>query len=300
MSMPELRCSAQWGALLIVFAGPNGGCIVGDDSVGSWVKAGRDERAADGETSEIPLSYGLVPAQTFAMGCTPGQSDCEPSERPVTTVTLTHALYVGLTEVTQSEFEAQLGYNPTFDRDCGSRCPVDSLSWHESAAYANAVSAESDLELCYACSGDGADVECEALVNPYTCGGYRLPTEAEWEAAARCGEDRLYSGSVQANAVAWTEQNSGYSPHAVGELSANACGLYDMSGNVWEWTQDWSSDYDGGEQIDPSGPTSGSYRIFRGGSWDSARNFARVAFRAADSPDHRGELLGFRLVRTAP
>ena len=143
-------------------------------------------------------------------------------------------------------------------------------------------------------------MSCSAPADPYGCEGYRLPTEAEWEGAARCGEDLLYAGSVSADAVAWTAENSFEETHPVGLKAANACGLVDMSGNVWEWTNDVYGSYSDGLQVDPAGPLSGSYRVDRGGSWNHDAAYARVALRNGDSPGYRLHRLGVRLLRTAP
>ena len=126
------------------------------------------------------------------------------------------------------------------------------------------------------------------------------PAEAEWEAAARCGEDTLYAGSIVADDVAWFSRNSGFSSHRVATKSANACGVYDMSGNVWEWTGDWydSAYYETSPDSDPEGPISGVGRSGRGGCWDYMAVSIRVPFRFGRSPTLHGSYLGFRLART--
>ena len=133
-------------------------------------------------------------------------------------------------------------------------------------------------------------------------GKNRLPTEAEWEAAARCGEDTLYAGSAVIGDVAWYYGNSTGTTHTVATKASNACGLYDMSGNVWEWNHDWysSSYYSSSPGTDPGGATSGVNRVLRGGSWYDIPAVARVAFRVRDPPDVRSYVLGLRLVRTSP
>jgi formylglycine-generating enzyme required for sulfatase activity len=256
-----------------------------------------DEYVADHGGTMIKID-----AQTFEMGCTAGMSSCAAHESPAHDVTLTNDFYIGETEVTQAEYEAMMGTNPSYFSSCGSDCPVEQVSWHMSAAFANAVSDSEGLEQCYTCIGSEASTSCTISVDPYSCGGYRLPTEAEWEAAARCGEDTLYAGSTVIGDVAWYSGNSGSTPHTVATKASNACGLYDMSGNVWEWSQDWysSSYYSSSPGTDPGGPTSGGNRVYRGGSWSSDPTYARVAVRGGSDPTFRYSDFGLRLARTSP
>ena len=253
--------------------------------------------------ADADAGFVKVPASTFLMGCTDGQSDCG-SDETEHSVTLTHDYFVGVTEVTQGQFRAVMGYNPAGFTDCDGLgpddCPVEWVTWYQSAAYANAMSDAAGLAECYTCTRSGTGVQCDVGMNPYDCNGYRLLTEAEWEGAARCGTDLLYAGSNDSSAVAWTTKNSGDTPHAVGGLAPNACGLYDMSGNVWEWTQDWYDDYGTGAATDPAGPESGSGRVFRGGGWSYDASYARVAFRYVGGPEGASYALGFRLSRSGP
>jgi formylglycine-generating enzyme required for sulfatase activity len=249
--------------------------------------------------TDTDTDFVKVPASTFLMGCTEGQSDCDPGETEHS-VTLTHDYFVGVTEVTQGQFEATMGYNPSAFTGCGADCPVEDVSWYESAAYANAMSDAAGLSQCYTCTGGGDRVECDVAANPYDCDGYRLLTEAEWEGAARCGTDLLYAGSDNILGVGWILDNSGDTTHAVGGLAPNACGLYDMSGNVFEWTQDLLGYYGSGAATDPTGPDSGSYRIIRGGGWNDGASFARVSARFDGRPVYARDSLGFRLGRSSP
>jgi formylglycine-generating enzyme required for sulfatase activity len=244
-----------------------------------------------------------IEAQTFEMGCTAGMSSCESDESPAHVVTLTNDFYIGETEVTQGEYEAMMGTNPSYFSGCGFDCPVDQVNWHMSAAFANAVSDSEGLEQCYTCTGFGSSRVCTIEVEPYSCGGYRLPTEAEWEAAARCGEDTLYSGSTVIGDVAWYDGNSGGITHTVATKASNACGLYDMSGNVWEWNQDWysSSYYSSSPSADPIGVYGGSNRVARGTSYNISPPEGHVSDRNGFTPETRflhGN--GLRLARTSP
>jgi formylglycine-generating enzyme required for sulfatase activity len=281
-------------------------------------------RAADPDCDGIVIeadTLSLVPAGSFDMGCTPGQTDCEGDEYPVTTITLTRAFYVMETEVTQGQFEGLMGYNPSAFSGCGADCPVEQVNWYQAAAFANAASAAEGFVSCYTCWGSGSAVECEAPADPYACEGYRLLTEAEWEYAARCGSDTVAAGSNTVADVAWYEGNSGYTTHPVAMLSPNACGLYDMSGNVYEWVNDWyteggaststgtgtSTDTSTGTGTDTSTGTTDPvppfqwwtpYKSYRGGGYGSWR--MSVANRDAGYPWDSVEYLGLRLARTAP
>ena len=257
--------------------------------------------------TDADAGFVKIPASTFDMGRTPGQPDY--GLWGVHSVTLTHAYYVGVTEVTQGQFQAVMGYNPSSDPDCDGlgpdNCPVESLTWWQSAAYANAVSAAAGLQECYTCTGSGTGVQCDVGVNPYDCTGYRLLTEAEWEGAARCGTDTTYAGSNTSTDVAWTYENSDGSTHTVAGLAPNACGLYDMTGNVWEWTQDGYPDgydynYPSGSVTDPIGEESDSLRVWRGGAWDAFAYYGAVSSRGFLAPGYANVSYGFRLARTSP
>ncbi len=286
------------------------GCAITQDDLDEWSGAGGAGGALDCDDADqtvLPDFRGsgcliVIEANTFDMGCTPGQQNCTADQEPVRPTTLTRNYYMGRTEVTQRFFEAFMGYNPSSFTNCGSTCPVEGISWHEAAAFANAISAAADLPTCYDCSGSGTSVTCYSPTSVYDCEGYRLPTEAEWEGAARCGDDLLYAGSNKIGAVAWSKQHSDSTTHRVGGLAPNACGLYDMSGNVFEWTSERyvETAYSAGAAIDPSDTESEGYRVLRGGSWKEYPFAAQVAFRRPGSDGFKNYDIGLRLVRTAP
>jgi formylglycine-generating enzyme required for sulfatase activity len=229
----------------------------------------------------------FVEGGTFQMGSTNGYDD----EKPVHTVTV-KSFYMGKYEVTQKEWVAIMGSNPSNFK--GDNLPVEQVSWNDAIEYCNRLSQKEGLTPAYRGSVD-------SMVCNFNASGYRLPTEAEWEYAAKGGnKDYItyeYSGGNGVDGVAWYGGNSGSSTHPVGTKQPNSLGLYDMSGNVWEWCWDWYGSYSGGSQTDPRGASSGSYRVFRGGGWHSVAAFVRSAFRSYYTPSSRYFSLGFRLVR---
>ncbi|MCZ2144195.1 MAG: SUMF1/EgtB/PvdO family nonheme iron enzyme [Ignavibacteriales bacterium] len=234
----------------------------------------------------------FVEGGTFTMGCTSEQgNDCEDDEKPSHQVTLSD-FYIGKYEVTQELWMSVMGSNPSWYK--GSKLPVEKVSWYEAVEFCNRLSDREGLQRAY--SGSGDNITCD-----FSSNGYRLPTEAEWEYAARGGKQTKnykYSGSDNTGAVAWYDGNSGDKTHAVGLKQPNEIGIYDMSGNVWEWCWDWYGDYTSPSQTNPKGPSSGTWRVLRGGSWDDHARYCRVANRAYDMPDGRSSRNGFRLART--
>jgi len=236
-----------------------------------------------------------ISAGTFTMGSPSGFFGGESKREDDETqheVTLTKDFYLMEHEVTQGEYEALMGKNPSGFSSCGSNCPVEKVSWYDAVAYANALSDKQGLTRCY--SGSGDNIRWNK-----SCNGYRLPTEAEWEYAARAGQSTVYAGSNRASEVAWYDYNSGNTTHRVGQKKGNAWGLYDMTGNVSEWVWDRYFRYSG-NATDPTGPSFGSGRVFRGGDWYYSARYGRVANRDAQAPDARSDSMGFRLARTAP
>jgi formylglycine-generating enzyme required for sulfatase activity len=232
-------------------------------------------------------------------------------------VTLTHDFLLMDTEVVQSDFQKLMGYNPSDFTSCGGSCPVENVNWHEAAAYSNALSRLERLAECYACTGQGAGIICEPsedFVKPYQCTGYRLPTEAEWEYAARAGTTTAtYGGDLDPahlacempnltlDRISWFCGNSGNAPHQVKTRAANAWSIYDMLGNVYEWCHDWYQEYRSGGRTDPWGQPRGTESIVRGGSWCCRHNRdVRAAERMSEPPVERHSAMGFRVARTLP
>lgn len=262
-----------------------------------------DTDGGDTDTAEPlrEMDWVLVPASTFQMGCTAGQGSYCGSSETEHTVTLTHDYYVLSTEVTQLWYARLTAEEPSYFDSCGWNCPVEQVSWHDAAAFANLLSDSEGLEECYACDS-GSPPFCEPVDDPYACLGYRLLTEAEWEGAARCGTDLLYSGSDDADDVAWYHSNAGAGTEPVAGLLPNACGLYDMSGNVLEWVEDVNGgDYGPDAVTDPVNETDPpETRIARGGDWRLDAENSRIAKRWAPQPWFATSEYGFRLALTAP
>jgi formylglycine-generating enzyme required for sulfatase activity len=202
-------------------------------------------------------------------------------------VTITRAYCMKATEVTQGEWQAVMGSNPSSFANRGANCPVEKVSWDDAVGYANALSRREGLPECYTGS----------TFSGLGCRGYRLPTEAEWEYAARAGTTGATYGNL--DSVAWYDKNSGYATHPVGQKQPNAWGIYDMLGNVWEWTGDWHAAYPGESWEPHVAKLLGRARVYRGGSWTYNVREARAARRDGSTPGARFTDLGFRLARTA-
>ncbi len=222
----------------------------------------------------------------FQMGSTTGDSD----EEPVHQVTVS-TFYMSKYEVTQKEWREVMGSSPS--RFSGDNLPVEQVSWYDAVEYCNVLSVQKGLTPVYTINGTSVTAN-------WSANGYRLPTEAEWEYAARGGNSSngyKYAGGHSPGEVAWYGGNSGGETQPVGRKAPNEMGLYDMSGNVWEWCWDWYGSYSSGSQSNPRGPASGSDRVNRGGSWLSGAGVLRSAYRGGNGPGSSGYNLGFRLVR---
>ena len=210
----------------------------------------------------------LVPGGTFMMGCSPGDAECFGDESPAHQVTLTNAFYMGKTEVTQAQWLAKMGSNPSRFGEQPNN-PVENVSWNMIASTGG--------------------------FNSVT--GLRLPTEAEWEFACRAGTTTARYGAV--NDIAWYDGTFSGTTHAVSTKHPNALGLYDILGNVWEWCQDWRGIYPNQSVTNPSGPTTGVKRLLRGGGWDVGSRQCRASQRdqTYGDPTQIGGAIGFRVVR---
>ena len=200
------------------------------------------------------------------------------------------AYYIGKYPVTQKLWFDVMGNNPSHFK--GDDLPVEEVSWFDCISFCNALSRRDGWEECYRIEGQSVTL----LLGKQ---GYRLPTEAEWEFAARGGRKSKgfeYAGSNSPGEIAWYEDNSGKKTHPVGYKHPNELGLFDMSGNVWEWCWDWRDDYPSSPQTNPLGPASGASRVFRGGSWVNSASDCRVANRCSSTPTNSYYSLGFRLV----
>ena len=233
-------------------------------------------RPSSGGTGGCPAGYVRIAPGTFIMGA-PSDEDGRDDDDIQHGVTITRGYCMKATEVTQGEWQAEMGDNPSNFSSCGPNCPVEQVSWDDAAGYANVLSRRDGLPECY--SG-GAHYTLVGI----TCAGYRLPREAEWEFAARAGTTGATYGDL--DSVAWYDQNAGYRTHSVRQKQPNAWGLYDMLGNVSEWTDDWFG--------------VGPYRVVRGGDWLSDTHNTRAANRYRMAPEVRHRGPGFRLVRTLP
>ena len=225
--------------------------------------------------SDINFDMEMVGVQggTFDMGATAEQDGIfvDDNEKPVHKVTLS-SYYIGKYEITQAQYKAIMDTNPSYYK--GDNLPVDNVTWLKAKEFCEKLSAKTGKK-------------------------YVLPTEAQWEYAARGGNRKngyKYSGGNDPDVVAWNANNSENKPHAVGTKSQNELGIYDMSGNVLEWCADWYGSYSSADATNPQGPSSGSERVARGGSWVLHDTFCRVSYRESMTPDHCGFDYGFRVV----
>ena len=234
-------------------------------------------------TNSLGMKLVLIPKGTFQMG-SPIEEDGAGDDKAQHQVTISKDYYLGVYEVTQALYEKVMGSNPSYfqkrviHKGDSSMYPVEYVSW------------EHAVEFCKKLSDLPEEKKAGRV--------YRLPTDAEWEYACRAGSKSAYSFGESSKSLgdyAWFDGNSNNQTHPVGEKKANAWGLYDMHGNVWEWCSDWYGDYPKGAVSDSTGPKEGSYRVYRGGSWRNDAANCQSAYRISSAPTFRHRSVGFRL-----
>ena len=219
----------------------------------------------------LSINMMCVEGGTFMMGAMEGDTQFYDNEKPAHEVTLTYNYYIAQTEVTQALWKAVMGNNPS--TMIGDDLPVNNVLWEEADAFVKRLS----------------------QMTGYT---FHLPTEAEWEFAARGGKKSkgyLYAGSDDVDEVAWYAGNSGGTTHAVGTKKPNELGIYDMSGNAWEWCSDWLAPYSAEAQVNPIGPATGEYHVYRGGGWEHGTRFTRSSHRRTTTQGYVKTALGLRV-----
>jgi formylglycine-generating enzyme required for sulfatase activity len=227
-------------------------------------------------TNSIGMEFVLIPAGTFMMGSPDSDAEAYEGEKPTHHVTISQPFYLGKYPVTQAQWEAVMGDPPSRFKGNPNR-PVESVSWHYVQTFLHQLNER-----------EGG-------------GGYRLPTEAQWEYACRAGTQTVRYDS-DLDIIAWYGANSDNATHEVGQKLPNPWDLYDMLGNVWEWVQDWFVEdyYRHSPTVDPQGPDAGAGRVYRGGSWRGDAHYARAACRYWDDPGNRHDNLGFRCSSSGP
>lgn len=225
---------------------------------------------------DLALDLLWVAPGTFTMGSAGDEPERHKAEGPAMQVTLTQGFWLGRTEITQAQYEAITGANPSTFKHVGPAAPVERVSWTDAMAFCRKLTAR----------------ERAAGRLPAGC-AFTLPTEAQWEYAHRAGAGGAYPG--EPDATAWHAGNSAGTTHPVALKRANAWGFHDMAGNVIEWCLDWYGDYPGGSVTDPTGPRRGYYRIARGGSWRTDARLGRCAARSGGSAGRLDYTIGFRI-----
>jgi formylglycine-generating enzyme required for sulfatase activity len=254
-----------------------------------------DGYTAEGWTISMSARYVtvemvLIEGADFIMGDTIGSGGGD--EKPLHKVKLS-PYYIGKFEVNQSLWYDVTGNIPSYWKVLN--LPVEQVSWYDCVEFCNKLSLKENLKPCY--SGSGSKIKCD-----WTANGYRLPTEAEWEYAAKGGslsKSYLYSGGNAIDQLAWIYENSESQTHSAANKLPNELGLYDMSGNVWEWCWDWYRSYESKDVENPNGMPSGTFKVMRGGAWYLHESACRVSYRYSSRPAMSSYGIGLRLVRSA-
>ena len=240
---------------------------------------------------EIPPGYVKVAAGMQLVG-SPAVEEGHIDNERLRQVTISRAFLLSRTPVTQRDWMDVMDENPSNFSSCGFNCPVEQVSWYDAVDYLNELSEREELEPCYEESGESIrfmGLDCE---------GYRLPTETEWEYALRAGSIEPRYGEL--DEIAWYRGNAEGQTQPVWQKESNRLGIFDMIGNVSEWTNDWYGTIPAGSATDPEGPEEGSQRVIRGCSWSDAADLCRAAYRHRGAPDTRDSSVGFRVARTIP
>lgn len=229
---------------------------------------------------DLRLELIWIEPGTFTMGSPANEEGRDRAEGPQTPVTLSKGFWLGKTEITQAQYEAVAGVNPSHFKAVGPNAPVERVSWLEATEYCRKLTER--------------ERAAGRLPDGYV---YALPTEAQWEYACRAGTTAPYPENL--DAIAWYDENSGETTHPVATKLPNAWGLHDMAGNVVEWCRDWYGNYSGRAVTDPGGPRSGHFRIARGGSWRVPARVCRSACRSGGSLGRQDYTIGFRVALVA-
>ena len=276
------------GVIVIVLL-VSGWMIVGGEMPVKPMSVIDGKKVGETRSNQIGMEFSWIPSGSFEMGSPSSEEQRGSDEGPQRIVTIARGFWIGRYEVTQGQFEAVMGTNPSFFKNCGRDCPVELVSWHDAKEFISRLNARNDGFV------------------------YSLPSEAEWEYAARAGTTTAFAFG---NSLSSTQANfNGNYPYGnapegpvfgrtikVGSYRPNAWGLYDMHGNVWEWVEDIYQDSYTGLQTDGSANTSrgdSSRRVLRGGAWDRHGSFSRSAFRGKPNPTFRSNYYGFRVVARA-
>ena len=231
--------------------------------------------------NSLGMEFVEIPPGEFLMGCSVGDSECDSDEKPLHKITLTKPFLIGKYEVTQAEWKKVMGNNPANFSKCGDTCPIENVSWNDAQEFIQRLCKMEKMNPCH----------------------YSLPSEAQWEYAARAGtQTRFYWGNKVRDDYLWYDPNAKDTTHPVGKKKPNAWGLYDMLGNVWEWTGDTydANYYSKSVAIDPEVQTKTQKYVMRGGSWDHDDQYCRVSDRDFGVPDMDFNTVGFRIIKTQP